>query len=462
MKTTTKKKILYVYAPAGPPLDYCFPKIAQRGDVYTCIVSRPSDFNLEILRRHSVEVFDFSELGPAKALQEVWQVANKVQADAIFTFSEFLLKSVSEMALKMGLRGVGPNIEFGRNKVAMRERWKTAGVPQPEFRAISSIEEIGRVAELRFPVLIKLAYGAGSIGQQIVQHIADVGPAVELLLAATEAARKAGKHEFSEHGRFPQLIAEEIIPSTTASWYDVDGYGDYLSVEGLVRDGVYHPLAMTGRLRTIAPFTELGNVAPCVLDDGKKAKIVELMRVAVNALEFQNCATHTEIKLMANGEVSFLETAARMGGVAIAKELDTVFGIDYVDLFLSVILGENARIPSFEESKPRCAAASVAVIGCDSTGEPWRGPRLFTPRSVNWGELVNGLADIQIQTAQSVPDGTEVQPYDTSGGLLNYASQAFLVSQEPESLKSAAYLLIDGLEARLPKSRAAASYSIAG
>jgi biotin carboxylase len=300
--------------------------------------------------------------------------------------------------------------------------------------------------------LIKLAYGAGSIGQQIVRDAGDIDEAIERLLGATNAARKVGKHEFSEHG-FPLLIAEEIIQSTTDSWYDVDGYGDYLSVEGLVRDGVYHPLAMTGRLRTIPPFTELGNVAPCVIPRDKKLELVALIRPAVDALAFENCATHTEVKLMANGQVSFLETAARMGGVAIAKEIEEVFSIDYVDLFVSVILGEEARIPAFEEQSPQCAAASVALMGCDSRGNPWPASRIFAPDLVHWAELVNGLARVDVQMAQSVPVGTEVFPYDDSGGLLNYAGQAFLTSPRPADLKEAAYRLLDDLEARLPSAR---------
>jgi biotin carboxylase len=153
---------------------------------------------------------------------------------------------------------------------------------------------------------------------------------------------------------------------------------------------------------------------------------------------------------MANGEVSFLETAARMGGVAIAKELDEVFGIDYVDLFLGVILGEHAHLPAFEAAAPKCAAASVAVIACDSAGTPWKTSRTFEPGVVDWQALVDGLARVHIQVAQSVPNGSAVPPYDISGGLLNYAGQAFLVSRTPADLKAAAYRLLDRLEVRLP------------
>lgn len=444
------KKILYVYAPAGPPLDYAFPKIARRGDVHVCIISKPSSYNYEVLRESSTAIYDFSDMRPLDALNEVSKIAMDLKPDALFTFSEFLLKAVSELAVDLGVRGVGPNIDLARNKMLMRQRWKEAGVPQPEFRAICQRDDLHYVAELQFPVLIKLAYGAGSIGQQVIHNMEEIDNAVARLLDATESARHVGKHEFSEFAGFPQLIAEEIINSTTESWYTEEGYGDYLSVEGLVRDGEYFPLAMTGRLRTIEPFTELGNVAPCVLSSDKKAYIVELVRTAVDALGLENCATHTEMKLTANGGVSFLETAARMGGVAIAKEVDEVFDIDYIDLFLDVLLATKSNIPEFEENSPRCATASVALIGCDSHGKPWSRSKVFYPDLVDWRMLVGEQTKVDIQLAQSSTPGSEFTPYDGAGGLLNYAGQAFLVSDTPEDLKRAAYGLIDSLEPLLP------------
>jgi biotin carboxylase len=444
------KKILYVYAPAGPPLDYSFPKIARRGEVTTCIISPPSAYNLEILKRHSKRLIDLSEIAPVTAMQEISTLAEKLRPDVIFTFSEFLLKGITAIAEQFGLRCVGPNVELARNKIAMRECWHKAGVPQPAFRAIRSTDDIGLIKELRYPVLVKLAYGAGSIGQQIVRQPADIDGAIARLLSATEAARALGKHEFSERHDFPQLIAEEIICSTTDSWYDAAGYGDYLSVEGLVKGGVYYPLAMTGRLRTIEPFTELGNVAPCIIAPDKKDQLVELIALAVNALEFEDCATHTELKLMADGAVSFLETAARMGGVAIAKELDEVFGLDYVDLFIGVLIGDESILPAFEAAVPRKAAASVAIMGCDSHGRPWSQSRAFLPDAVDWYALVDGLATIYIEQAQSMPFGGEIKPYDAYGGVLNYAGQAFLVAEHPADLRKAAYLLLDRLEHSLP------------
>ncbi|MBT2298084.1 ATP-grasp domain-containing protein [Pseudomonas fluorescens] len=447
-----KKKILYVYSIGGPPLDYFYPKMVERASVHTCIVSPVSAYNRKIIERYSDHVEDFSGLSADVAMERVYAYARKISPDALFSFAEFLLNSVSNMAESLGLRGVGSNVMLARNKILMRQRWATAGIPQPLFCPIRSLDDLPGTRQLRLPFLIKLAYGAGSIAQQIIRQHDESESAVMRMLDLTEVTRQQGDHEFSESQGFPQLIAEEIIESTTDSWYEEEGYGDYLSVEGLVRDGQYYPIAMTSRLRTIEPFTELGNVAPCVLDSEKKQRIVQWVSRSIDALGLQNCATHTELKLMANGEVSFLETAARMGGVAIAKELDEVFGVDYVGLFLDVILGNECEIPGFEETPPRCAAASIALIGCDSLGTQWTSSRVFEPSQVDWKALTGHETSVNVELAQSISPGAPFPPYDLSGGVLNYAGQAFLISTNASTLKASAYKLLDGLEQQLPES----------
>lgn len=444
------KKIAYVYSIGGPPVDYFFPKLAERGEVVTYVVTPPSDYNRGVIDRFSRQVLDFSDLPPREALEKVEEDARATQPDALFTFAEFILKDVSDMATRLGLRGVGPNVDLARNKVMMRCAWQQAGVPQPKFVAIESIQDVKRVHQLATPFIIKVAYGAGSIGQLVAHSHDEAESHVRRIAELVDKARKTGDHEFSESGQFPLLIAEEIIQSSTLSWYDEPDFGDFVSVEGLVRDGVYYPLAMTGRLKTVPPFTELGNLAPCVLPAEKKARIVDLVRLAVESLALENCATHTELKLMEGEQISFLETAARMGGVGIARELLDVYGIDFVDLFFSVILGEPCDIPFFEATEPRCGAASVAMIGCDTQGRPWTSQRLFDPMQVDWNRLTGGKGQVEILKSQSIVRGAPFPIYDQETGVLNYAGQAYLTCPDFAHLKTVAYQIIDGLESNLP------------
>lgn len=449
-----KKKILFVYAPAGPPLDYCMPKLANRGEILTCIISPPSEYNRQFLQQYSTTIFDLTDLPHADVFTEVRRLLKASKADAIFTFSEFILCDVSEIADEFGMRGVGKNVELARNKILMRQRWQEAGLPQPVFIAVNCEGDLQKVKrDLKLPFIIKVAYGAGSIGQQVVTHIAELDEAIRRLVEAVEKARRSGKHEHTELSGFPRLIAEEIIQSSTDSWYEEEGFGDYLSVEGIVRDGAYHPIAMTGRLPTIKPFTELCNFAPCVLDVDKKNKIVDIVSKAINALELENAATHTELKLMPNGEVALLETSARMGGVAIACELEVAFDVDYVDLFVRTILGDEFDIPAFEARTTGRAAASVAMIAANTSGDPWTTRHTFNPDDVDWNALTDGRANVKIQWAQSLSEGADFPPYSIADGVMNYAGQALTVSDNSTNLKFSVYRILDNLQDHMPLKR---------
>lgn len=446
-----KKKILFVYAPAGPPLDYCMPKLARHGDIITCIVSAPSEYNRQFLTQYSAEIFDLSALPHSNIFAQVRHILKQSGADAILTFSEFILCEVSEIAAEFGMRGVGKNVEFARNKILMRQRWQEASVPQPVFIAINSEADLQKVKNaLRLPFIVKVAYGAGSIGQQVVTDINELDDAIARLIEAVAKARSSGKHEYREPDGFPKLIAEEIIQSSTESWYDEEGFGDYLSVEGIVKDGTYYPIAMTGRLPTIEPFTELCNFAPCILNADKKNKIVAAATKAINALALENAATHTELKLMPNGEFALLETSARMGGVAIACELEVAFAVDYVDLFVRTILGDKFDIPAFEATPTGNAAASVAMIAANTKGQPWPTRHVFKPDEVDWLSLTEGRADVKIQWAQSLPMGADFPAYSIADGVMNYAGQALTISDNTANLKYSVYRILDNLHQHMP------------
>lgn len=446
-----KKKILFVYAPAGPPLDYCLPKISERCEVITCIVSKPSPYNKTVLVRYSKEIHDLTVMSHDQVFDNVRKILVDSGAESILTFSEFILREVAEIAVEFGMRGVGHNVDYARNKILMRQRWAECSLPQPKFVAINNTNDLSRVIdELRTPFIIKVAYGAGSIGQQVVKDIKEFDSAISRLMEAVKKARNLGKHEHTELKGFPKLIAEEIINSSTDSWYETEGFGDYLSVEGIVKDGQYYPIAMTGRLPTIEPFTEVCNFAPCILNIEKKTRIVEIVTKAINALGLENAATHTELKLMANGELSLLETSARMGGVAIACELEIAFAVDYVDLFIRTLIGEDFEIPKFESTPTGNAAASVAMIAVDTQGCPWLGERIFEPEKVDWSGLTESEGQVTIQWSQSVSSGSDFPPYSTADGVMNYAGQALVVSDSAAKLKRSVYRILDNLQYYMP------------
>jgi biotin carboxylase len=267
--------------------------------------------------------------------------------------------------------------------------------------------------------------------------------------AATVAATAGGMADLAATESHREWIAEEIIPATTESWYQQDGYGDYLSVEGMVHEGRYVPVCITGRLPTVPPFTELGNLAPCVLSSPLQEKIVELSRRAVDALGLRTCGTHTEIKLMADGRLSLLETAARFGGLLLTRQIELIYGLDLVSALIRTLLGSDPGLPAEPLGVGRCAAGSVNLLGADSTGKPWTTSPEFTPAEINWGQLISPGTRVEVAADFSSPPGTRLRSYDPSLGSLNLGAVLLVEARSPELLLRDAHALLAGAETLL-------------
>jgi biotin carboxylase len=296
------------------------------------------------------------------------------------------------------------------------------------------------------PLLLKSAWGAGSIGQVVIDRREDAASSWATAHRAVLAARHAGEGDLSRSAASPEFLVEEVVKGSTEGWYDVAGYGDYLSVEGIVAQGTYHPICITARIPTIPPFTELSNNAPCVLSEKHQRTIEAAARRAVDALGLDTCGTHTEIKLGADGKLHFIESAARFGGCMVTKEVESVFGLDLIEMLTRELLGETVVYPREMLVRGDGAAASLAIISTDSRGKPWSRPSVFDSRRVDWSTLVSRGTTVEVATGLTIADGTPMPPYDPSGGATNWAGILFLRSTDAERLLSDCYSILDNLE----------------
>lgn len=443
--------ILHVYAPGGPPLEISLEKIRKRGRLITAVVTKPSESNLVLIKRYSDEIFFLLDTPACWLGAELLSLTKICNAACILTFSEYLVNLVADIAITAGLRGPGKNSNLARNKILMRKRWEEYKLPQPKFHVVKNTEDLMEARKiLNMPFVLKIPNCAGSVGILLVSNESEFEEKWEALRAVRANTTNLGKREYCEGLDTDAYLAEDVIESTTRSWYTQEGYGDFVSVEGIVRDGEYFPLAITARLPTIFPFTELGNIAPCPATNEKKKKIVELATRAVNALELENCATHTEIKLKNNEELELIETSARAGGVGIVKELEKVFDIDYVDILLSTLLSDERDIPQCEEFNTGLGAASVALIGTNASGNKWKTDRLFMVSQIKWGEILGNDVQVEVIKSQSRNEGDIFPEYDEQSGALCYAGQLFVETNVSNKLISHCLHIINNLETLLP------------
>lgn len=450
-----RKQILLVYAKGGPPLEYAAPRIAARGDVHLLTVRQPAPHTVGLWAGHcaSVIVPPSNEIHGEDLVEYIKQTALRVRADAVMTLSEFALIAVADAARELGLRSSGPNTSLSRDKRLMRATWRQAGVPCPRFRIVSSAADLrAAYAELTPPLLVKSAWGAGAIGQRILSSPDEIETVWKEASQAVADAFDAGAMELRKEDARKDFLAEEIIHGSTKGWWpDDSGYADYLSVEGLVVNGVYHPLCIASRMPTIEPFTELSNVIPCTLPEALQRRIEETARRAVDALGLQTCGTHTEMKLMADGSLWPIESAARFGGVMIAAEIEDAFGLDPVGMLTDALLETTQEFPErmLTHRDAREAAGSLALIATDSSGNPWSRELTWDPRLVNWSTLVSPHTRIHLVPGLSITAGAPVPPYDLSRGVLGYGGVFYMRNPSADTLVRDMYAVLDGLEERL-------------
>lgn len=455
------KRVLLVYSRGGAPLDFALPRIAARGQVHVLALQPLPVRTEELWRPYCAAVIP--AYGQRQEGDEVVDLivrqASAIGADAIVTLSEVVVIAVAQAAERLGLAGAGPNVATSRDKRLMRAAWESAGVPSPRFRRVSSAAELRQAfTELTPPLLLKSAWGAGSVGQLIIDSEERVGPAWVQSRKAVADADATGVLPLVEPGAAGDFLAEEIIPGTTRSWWpDGSGYGDYLSVEGMVLDGTYHPLCITSRLPTIPPFTELCNLAPCALPDQLQRKVESAARAAVDALGLRTCGTHTEIKLMDGGRLSVIESAARWGGAMIAGQIEDVFGYDPIGMLVDGLLGRPVSLPErmLTDRDADGAACSLSLLATNVAGVPWSRELVWDESLVDWGSMLTPGTRVATVPGQTIANGTPMPRYELSSGAMALGGTLYMRAANADVLVRDSRAVLNRLESTLAKGWAA-------
>ena len=445
--------ILYVVpGVGGQPPEYALPRLRKHGDVHALLVATFSEVKDQVMREWCASVRWVDQDAPMP--DTIVEVAREVGADAIVAFSEFAIVAVAEACEQLGLRGPGPNVLRSRDKAVMRQVWQEASLPNPPFEPVRSLEDLERAAaRLRKPFLLKPTWLAGSQGQVVVSDDTDLVAVWRKVVGVVDELESARMYDFMTIGRGTQFVAEEIIQASTESWYDVEGYGDYVSVEGLVVGGRYHAVNISARLPTIPPFLELGAHVPCVLPEDRQRQIEEMVRAAVDALELDYCATHSEIKLLPDRGLCLLENAARMGGGLVPRQVLEAFDVDMIDLLVAALLGREPELPErmLTASVTGRAAAWLFLLATDSRGKPWSSLPPFRADRVDWQRLVDPDTYTEVAEGFTLPSGSPMPKFSPTAGTRNYSGILYLTAPEPLTLRDDCFRILDNLEAELVK-----------
>lgn len=256
-------KVLLVHAKGGPPLGHVLSRTAARAEVHLLALSALPPSVAGAARGLCASVVTPADAERADLVSLIVTRARAVGAEAVLTFSEYAVVAVAEACETLGLAGAGAAASLARDKRLMRRTWHRGGLSQPEFRAVDTEADLHEAARaLRFPLLLKAAWSAGSTAHQIIRAPHEVSAAWRRsreVMAESAQLGYAELHVAEAQGHF---VVEEIVTGTAADWFEEPGWGDYVSVEGVVADGTFHPVCLSGRMPTVEPFTERAGITP--------------------------------------------------------------------------------------------------------------------------------------------------------------------------------------------------------
>ncbi|WP_409473453.1 ATP-grasp domain-containing protein [Streptomyces sp. HC307] len=214
----------------------------------------------------------------------------------IVTFSEDMVEPTAELARHLGLPyHQEPTLGCLKDKHLQRLRLRERGVDATVTRRIRTRADVAAaMAAIDAPVILKPARGGASRDTHVITA-PDQG--AQLVDAILDRYLPAG------------LVIEELLGGR---WMPA-GVGDYISIESAVVDGRITHLAVTGKFALAAPFREVGQFWPALLDEDVRRASLDLATAGLTALDVRQGVTHTEIKLTPDGP-RIIEINGRLGG----------------------------------------------------------------------------------------------------------------------------------------------------
>lgn len=187
-------------------------------------------------------------------------------------------------------------IKRARDKFLMKQAFIKNNVPCAKGKLFIKEQNITEkeLSDYTYPLIIKPADAFSSRGVLKVNDLSE--------LKKNESFTRS----FSTNN---SIIVEEFLE------------GKEYSIESITFNKETHIIQYTEKIITDYPYTvEMGHIQPAELNEKEKAGIDEVVKNAINALELDNCAAHTELKLTTDGP-KIIEIGARLGGDYISSYL---------------------------------------------------------------------------------------------------------------------------------------------
>jgi len=283
------------------------------------------------------------------------------RVDGAVTFSDAWLEFTAVTTAALG--SAGHDMSTTRrltDKLEQRRALGRAGVESIRFAEFSDAREWRSVVEqVGLPLVLKPRRGVASRDTYLVTD-----PQAGATLASSLR---------SDEARGGSFIAEEFLAGP-----DMGPFGDFVSVESAVYDGLPHHIAVTGKFPLAPPFRETGHFWPTVLGEEMSEQVIALTDASFRALGVRFGILHTEIKLCPDGP-RVIEVNGRLGG-RIQALSRVAGGPDLIAVAARIALGEEPQLPALSHEAVVFAAITPAPVdACTITSLPERQAVLALP-----------------------------------------------------------------------------------
>ena len=389
LPTTTYRTQAFVDAATGLGVDL------------VCASEQPSTFEAQV--PDHLLTLDFRD--PDGAAAQVARFAAGRPIDAVVAVDDLTTVVAAAVAARLGLKA-NPvaAAAAARDKHAMRQRLRAAGVPQPRFALVALAEDPARAAaRAAYPCVLKPRALSASRGV-----IRADGPD-EFVAAFRRIAALLGRDDVAVSGEAARaLLVEEFVP------------GREVALEGLLMAGGLQTLALFDKPDPLdGPFfEETIYVTPSRLPRQAQERIERVTLRACAALGLSEGPVHAELRVNARGPW-VIEVAARSIGGLCSRALRFGTGMTLEELILRHALGW--KIESLDRER---RAAGVMMLPIPRAG------RLRAVHGKDAAEAVPGVEEVAI-TAHV---GQELVPLPEGWQYLGFV---FARAETPELVERA-------------------------
>lgn len=307
----------------------------------------------------------------------------------VTTTSDFYVPAAARIAQWLGLPGNAPEaVAVCRDKSALRERLRAAGVRQPRYALVREpAGAAAAVARTGLPCVVKPADDSGS---------------TNVLLCADESAVRAQIEKIL-------AIDTNVRGMPTARTVLVEEYldGPEYSVEMFGGEGQAVCVGITAKSVTAGPhFVEHRHLFPAPLPAGTAQLVIETVTAALDAAGIRLGATHTEVKLTADGP-ALIEINPRPAGGMIPELIRLATGVDLLDAQLRAALGLPPHLKAEEAGH-----AGIQFLLADTDGT------LTAVHGADAAAAVEGVESVLVTAAPGTPVRRPCSASDRLGHMI--------------------------------------------